>query len=466
MGYFNYVGSGQGGNLGTGATAPTNFSRGTFNITDGNGKVIRSIEIDNNNQAKYTKSITAADIGQKTIKARYTGDHIYAAGPLDTFSAVISDGQGLNSSDAQIGTVNQIVAGPGIWISAPNGQGVVTVSTEPLNINPFKGDLIDVSWSYIVYDYDANYKPIYENVPYGAVGQFTAVGDGGVVLRSRDGKNWVQMYPWTTATLYGAASQLAAIIDDGKVEYMAVGSSGQGAYGRLWSGTDSLKNVGQLYDQDGAIIDDLFNVGVFINSAVVVNNQQFQGGLTQAAIDSEYGATVERGVPLVVTALKQIVSYFKIPKINLRKSNGVASLVFSDSSDDQVWLDINLTNEDIRITPGTSISGQYPIYVFDSIGQIYAVTFPVNVTPPESVYYFTPFVQIYIGNELIVQDYWPTANWNASNFSTTKLSLNIGTAGQGMLTGLGQYEIRVDIKSNHNHNWVDYSFTSRFTVGA
>jgi hypothetical protein len=288
-----------GNNPGTPTTTPpeTNFAKPTVHLTDGDGKIIKALEVDANGRASYTTLLTAGDIGQKTVQAQFTGDPVYAHGTLDKFSVQIPDQLGLNNNKAQIGTVNQIVAGGGIYISAPNGQGVVTVSTEPLNLDHFKGNVYDISWSEIVYDYNSSYKPIYDSKPYGIPGQFTAVGAGGAILRSRDGNNWVQMYPYTNATLYAVASEINAIINENHLEMIAVGAGGQAAAGYLGGATDSLENVGQLTDQDGLVLDDFYGVGIFVNDAQIVSDHQFTGGLTTEAQTSVYGATTATGVP-------------------------------------------------------------------------------------------------------------------------------------------------------------------------
>jgi len=133
-------GNGGGGNTG-GLPPPKNFSTATFNFIGADGKVIKSVPIDENYQAKYKVSPGAGEVGQNRIVARFTGDHKYAARSLDDFNIKVSDANGLNDNKSAQGTVNQIVAGAGVFISAPNGQGVVTIGTEPIDLTNFEEDL-------------------------------------------------------------------------------------------------------------------------------------------------------------------------------------------------------------------------------------------------------------------------------------------------------------------------------------
>ena len=493
----NKYGSQGGGGGELNGVNETNFSPAGFNIVDGDGKVIKNVSVNGVGQASYTKLLTTADIGQKTIKAHFTGDKQYASGPLDSFSVKVQDGQGLNDTKGQAGTVNKIVAGPGIYISSPNGEGVVTISTDPLNLDTFQADIFDVSWSTIVYDYDNAFKPIYSSRPYGIPGQFTAVGSGGVVLRSRDADNWVQMFPYTQADMYAAASEINPVFNENNMEYVAVGSSGQAAFGILGGTTDSLESVGQLSDQDGLIDDDFYGVGIFVNDAVVVENKQFSGGLTAAAVNWSFAATTSTGAPLVVTSTAEVYAHYKITDVALRDSGGTPTIIFSDSANDIIKFDISMFIDEVRITPGTNITGVYKLLLKSPDDVIEALNRSITTVAEEAAAaydaayfsnlylqwygsdaggavqnraYFAPHISIYVGapGTTLSQVYHGYASsgypyWVASNYNNTKLTITVGEAGVDL--NIGKYEMRVDVKASHTRDHVDYSFTTVFTVG-
>lgn len=251
-----------GGNGGsTNGTSPKNFSSSGFNFVDGDGKVIKNVPLNANNQAIYTKTITAEDLGQKTIGAQFTGNNRFRAGGSDNFTMHVKDEKGNLLPNAALPTVNQIVAGPGIYISAPNGQGVVTISTSPIPLEPTTESLFGVKWS----------KVSETLLPYGAIGQFTAVGLNGTNLRSRDGVNWVQMYSGHDTPIADLSSELHSSIPDGHLEYNGVGLNGTSIYGRLdrqddngCCGADGMFTVEQLSDQYGLITDNFNATNVFV----------------------------------------------------------------------------------------------------------------------------------------------------------------------------------------------------------
>ena len=131
------------------------------------------------NQAIYRQVIGNA--GVQTVSSTFLGGNGYIPGAKDSFTTHIG-----SSTQSTVNTVNQIVAGPGIYISAPNGQGIVTISTSPIPTTLTQDNLYDVRWTIT----DPN------NIPsIGDQSQFTAVGANGLTLRSRDGVNFVEMGP-------------------------------------------------------------------------------------------------------------------------------------------------------------------------------------------------------------------------------------------------------------------------------
>lgn len=454
MGWFDIggQGGGQGGGINTGTVAQKNFSQAGFNLKDGDGKVITNVAIDPITKVgKYTKVLTKTDIGQKGITARFTGDHIYAAGPLDSFSTNISDASGLNSTTGQKLGVDKIVAGPGIYISAPNGQGVVTVAAEPLNLTPFTHDLWDVSWSTTVYNPDGS-------LPFGAVGQFTAVGYSGSSLRSRDGHNWVQMDAHTSTSIYGVSSELNPDIPSGHLEYIGVGPTGTGFYGLLGSGTDSMNNVGQLQDQNGPITEDFNSTRIFPNASPIIPNIQFTGGITQDVIINQ-GASTATGMPLYDT-YNAVVMSFIIPEVTLQKSTGKAATIYSSGADDVIKIKTHLYCSDIRGTPGTPIEGQYPFFYIDPITHQ-----TVLVSFPNGHYYFSPYIKVYLDGTLVEQGFLNNGNgvgWAASTFHDATILLTIGTAGYAPLN-IGHHTLTVAYSAAAGDS-AAYVYTTIFTV--
>lgn len=95
--------------------------------------------------------------------------------------------------DYNIGSANcvtRIVAGPGIYISPSNGQGVVTIS-----LQPFRQPEVDDGWDDITWSISDLGNPNKSDqsafIVVGGTGGLSA-GDG-LALRSRDGDNWVEL---------------------------------------------------------------------------------------------------------------------------------------------------------------------------------------------------------------------------------------------------------------------------------
>lgn len=450
MGWFELGGGINGG--GDGASPLKNFSGAGFNIKDGDGKVITNVTVDPVTKvATYTKVLNKSDIGQKGIQVRFTGDHIYAAGPLDSFSTNIADANGLNATDGQKLQVDKIVAGPGIYISAPNGQGVVTVAAEPLNLKPFTHDLWDVSWSTVVYNNDGS-------LPFGAIGQFTAVGYGGSSLRSRDGGNWVQMDGHTSTSIYGVSSELNPDIANGHLEYVGVGPDGVGFYGLLGSGSDSMNKIGQLEDQFGPITEDFNSTRVFPNASAIIPNTQFDGGITAWGLLT--GSTAS-GVSIFNPRNEALFQY-KISQVLLQKSTGKNALIFSSGADDVLRIKTFMHLSDVRVVPGSPIQDQYPIYYIDpdTLQTVY-------VYYSNGKQYFSPYTIVYLDGTptqsgFLNQDNVPAPGWQATTFYDTDIAITLGTAGYGDLT-IGHHTLTV-VYSLDGYN-IDYQFTTSFTIG-
>jgi hypothetical protein len=223
-----------------------NWNKGGFNVSDADGKVISNVPLDSNRQAKYSRTLTGDMIGQQSIRATFTGDQTAAHGSQDGFTSVL----GGSSASAYPGVL-RIVAGPGIYISAPNGQGVVTISTSPINPNPVTTDLYEVTWS----------KRTIHPVDPANLGEFIAVGLNGVSTRSRDGVNWTQL-PTVggVSVLNGVYAHLDGLISNGQLEYAAVaypsvGTQNQITFGIQGDGVDGFTNgTYNLIDQTSSPI--------------------------------------------------------------------------------------------------------------------------------------------------------------------------------------------------------------------
>jgi hypothetical protein len=454
-----------GGGGGTTSTvSPTNFSPAGFNFVDATGKVIQNVSLDATGRASYTKTFTAADVGQKTIAVQFTGDHKYKHGATDNFTMAVAKADGSASSDSPKPAVTQIVAGPGIYISAPNGQGVVTIATEPLNIGSFGHDLYDVKWTEMVYE-SVDGVP---TLPFGTVGQFTAVGYNGSLMRSRDGFNWVQMAPTTSSYFYGVCAELDSDVAGQHLDYVAVGASGEAGYSYLGNPAGEQFQVGQLEDQDGPITSTFNSVSVFYSNYIVKQNNQFSGGLTQLGIVA--GGQDTTGMPVtgsitatingtVYTLSEAEIFRYKISNLFLVKSSGRKALIYSQGANDQINLIMTLDVNDFRILPGSIISGRYPIYLTSPTNPPVQVPVPF---PPNNQYYWLPYIIIKVDGNIVHQGYYPTS-WNAITFYQSAIAVPIGTAGDAGL-GLGHHDIEVSVNQQGDTS-AEYTFTSRLTIG-
>lgn len=489
MGWFQFPpgqGGGIGGGGGTGTTAtvfPT-VPNGKVQLKDGDGKVVQAVPLDTRGKGTYTKTLTEADIGQKKLTAHYTGDATFAAKSQDEFVTAVSDADGLGATVAQLPSVEQIVAGPGIWISAPNGQGIVTISAEPLLTEAGTEDLYDICWSTEV-----------GTAPWGAVGQFTAVGVNGTNLRSRDGKNWVQMRSGTDTAIYGVSAELNPDLPNGHLEYVGVGPNGTGFYGLLGSPDgDGMVTTGQLRDQAGLIVDTLISTAIIYTADTTVPNNQFEGGLAQGGINN--GGNATQGAPVVTTETAEVITYFNITKCELNKGLGSGlgkpSLIFSASAQEVIKIKTYMNVTDLRFTPGTSIAGQFPYYenIPDpaggtlSNGRHGTISVPYFLYndqatvpgTPVPIYWVVPYIKATVDGTVAVQGNLSGTvgiGWEASDFYNASIFLTLGTAGVNL--GIGHHTIQVDYwlginratdpaaVSGNSLPW--FSFTSHFVVG-
>lgn len=198
MGFFDPIGGG--GNNGGGGTPFTDITlKDKVQITDADGNILTSLPLSDKGKASYSRVLTADNIGQNGLGAKFTGNGRFAGGSVDSFNTHVADANGNNATKGILQGVTQVVAGEGIYISSPNGQGVVTVSTKPLHIGPVTDDLLDVCWSKV--DPTSPPDPQWP-------GCFIAVGKNGVTMRSRDGHNWTRLTDAVTTEFAGPPSTL------------------------------------------------------------------------------------------------------------------------------------------------------------------------------------------------------------------------------------------------------------------
>jgi hypothetical protein len=227
------------------APPQVNWRTPSATIVDGDGKVLAAIPIDpTTNQGTYTRTLTAADLGQQRLSMKFTGSPNYAGGGTDEFTSHIG-----GNAQGQMPYVTKIVAGPGIYISAPNGQGVVTISTVPIPSTLTTEDLFDITWT--VSD------PA--NIPStGDQSQFTVGGQNGLMLRSRDGVNFVEMprsFPIGIGNVHSLQS--TEFNGSGLVYYHVAtyADQGTGAFVQLGSLWGKLANT----NSSGVLLGDVMN---------------------------------------------------------------------------------------------------------------------------------------------------------------------------------------------------------------
>jgi hypothetical protein len=171
-----------GGTIST-STARSSQLPGTVSITNCNGQVIHNSDVGNNNRVVFTSSFTCTQ-GACVVGAEFTGD---ASSKASKNSLNFAVGDKTSSS---LGKVTRIVAGPGIFVSN-NGDGVVTVSLEPLKKSNQTENLNRIVWT-ISDNTNVTDRSMFLATGGGA-GQAGVVEASGVAVRSRDGDNWVDI---------------------------------------------------------------------------------------------------------------------------------------------------------------------------------------------------------------------------------------------------------------------------------
>ena len=158
---------------------------GTVNLTDSSGKLVHNGQVNTlTNQVIFTTSFTCT-AGIVTLGAEFTGDGLNAASKNNLNFSVGGKTSG------SYGQVTKIVAGPGIYISSPNGDGVVTISLEPFHTANETENLARIVWT------QTDNSLAIDTTCFIAVGGGPGVAGqvpaSGVAVRSRDGDNWVDI---------------------------------------------------------------------------------------------------------------------------------------------------------------------------------------------------------------------------------------------------------------------------------
>lgn len=276
----------------------TNWDRGSNVWVDTNGNVIRADEF----SGRTSFDLTDMPCGVNTIGGRFTGNTIYEE--TDIKSVTVHNGDCLNGT----GGVQQLVAGPGIYLSAPNGLGRVIVSTRPLNPNYNKVDYYSVTW------------PVTTGNVSGIPLKFFVGGNQGANTSSRDGFNWGNAEPNPVgadiATIIAVAD---SSIPDYHVEVTGSAvnvlgdpsvtvDTGSVVYGRLgWNGTtttagyiDSVSNIQKLSSTGGGPFN-LSSIAVDRMTAIPTASGILY--LTAAG----YGTTTTNTASVVVTTTNAII---------------------------------------------------------------------------------------------------------------------------------------------------------------
>ena len=183
------------GGLAPSSTVTSSVLPGSVNLIGPGGKVIKNYNVDNNNQVRFTQVVDCCNAGQVPFTVKFTGDSRNAGGASATAVLNVPNAAG-NATQNNAGTVNKIIAGPGIYLNN-NGEGQVTISLEPirpiqLNTENFtrviwsasdlkKGNPSDQS-AFIAFGYATSTSSV-----------FTSTDTNSFIVRSRDGDNWVDL---------------------------------------------------------------------------------------------------------------------------------------------------------------------------------------------------------------------------------------------------------------------------------
>jgi hypothetical protein len=211
---------------------------GTVNVKGSDGKVVNTYDVDGNGQIRFTKSLLCADQGQQTFNATFTGDATNKPA-TGSFNLKVGD-----SKEASLGFVKKIVPGPGIYISNPNGDGVVTISLEP--IRSVSGPVEDLDWITWTISDLADPNPSDQSMFLATGGEAGIATNRGIAVRSRDGVNWVDINNKDLA--------IVSLNPALNLQSSTFPGSGQAYVGTLFysdPGTTTSTNLGLMYGIEG-----------------------------------------------------------------------------------------------------------------------------------------------------------------------------------------------------------------------
>jgi hypothetical protein len=164
------------------------YPTGKVQLYDADGVLITTLDLDENGEATYTKTLTQEDVGRDTFRAVYAGDNTFAGRGEDTFTVEVVDADGNGGTRSKALGVTKIVAGPGIYISPNSGKGEVTISTRPI-ADAGTEDFYRIRWTQ---SSSADTKVGTD------LSMFVAGGNDGLLMTSDDGQSWVDTGPKNT----------------------------------------------------------------------------------------------------------------------------------------------------------------------------------------------------------------------------------------------------------------------------
>jgi len=157
----------------------------TVNLKGPDGKIKNNVPLDNTRQVRISNTLTCFDVGQQTIGATFSGDGTNKPASSN-FNLQVG-----NQLSGNLGFVKQIVAGPGIYISNPNGDGVVSISLSPFrDFQTENEDLYHIS--YTISDLE-NVNATDQSMFLASGGRLGVATGIGIAVRSRDGVNWIDI---------------------------------------------------------------------------------------------------------------------------------------------------------------------------------------------------------------------------------------------------------------------------------